>query len=130
MINCPKCGTAVREGKAFCHNCGSSMNAAKAEREMPLPDFGATVREPPRRPVEATTPPPQPFAPPAVADVRPTGGVAPMPVSHPPAGVAWPTPPGAPPAGRRTSSRKIGFGFVLLLLFLMFLAFVLAVVID
>jgi hypothetical protein len=130
MVNCPKCGTVVREGKAFCHNCGSPMNAAKAERETPLPDFGATIPEPPRRPTAATPPPPQSFVPPDVADVQTAGRPPVAPVSHPPAGVAWPTPPVAPPAGRRTSSRKIGVGFVLLLLFLMSLAFVLAVVLD
>ncbi|HEX9919568.1 MAG TPA: zinc ribbon domain-containing protein [Pyrinomonadaceae bacterium] len=123
MINCPKCGTAVREEKAFCHNCGSPMDAAKAEREMPLPDLGATILEPPRRPV---TPPPQPFVPPAVNEVQPATR-PPAPVSYQPPGVALHTPPSAPPAGRR-KSRKLGF--VLLLLFLMFLAFVLALVID
>jgi hypothetical protein len=124
MINCPKCGTAVREGKAFCHNCGSPMDAAKAARETPLPDFGATVLEPPRRP--APSPPSQPFVPPAVTEVQPA--VRPTaPASYPHAGVAIPTPPSAPPAGRR-KSRKIGF--ILLVLFLMFLAFVLAIVIE
>jgi predicted nucleic acid-binding Zn ribbon protein len=122
MINCPKCGTAVREGKAFCHNCGSPMDAAKAARETPLPDFGATVLEPPRRPAPSSST----FVPPAVTEVQPPAR-PPAPVSYPPAGVALPTPPGAPPAGRR-KSRKIAF--VLLVLFLMFLAFVLAIVLD
>jgi hypothetical protein len=121
MINCPKCGTAVREGKAFCHNCGSPMDAAKAARETPLPDFGATVLEPPRRPA-----PSSPFVPPAVTEVQ-SAARPPAPVSYPPTGVALPTTPGAPPAGRR-KWRKIGF--VLLVLFLMFLAFVLAIVLD
>jgi hypothetical protein len=128
MINCPKCGTAVREEKAFCHNCGSPMDAAKAERETPLPDFGATILEPPRR----TAPPqpqPPPFAPPIVTEVQ-TPGRATAPVSYPPAGMAMPAPSSAPAAERRKSSRKIGIGFVLLLLFLMFLAFVLAIVSD
>jgi hypothetical protein len=45
--------------------------------------------------------------------------------------VALPSSPVAPePDGRRKSSRKIGFGFVILLLFLMFVVFVLAVVLD
>jgi hypothetical protein len=131
MVNCPKCGTDVREQKAFCHNCGSPMNAAKAERETPLPDFGATVLEPPRRTAATPSPlPSQPFAPPAVADVQTAGRPPVAPVSHSSAGVAWPAPPDAPSAGRHTSSRKIGFGFVLLLLFLMFLAFMLAIVLD
>ncbi|HEY0081265.1 MAG TPA: zinc ribbon domain-containing protein [Pyrinomonadaceae bacterium] len=132
MLNCPKCGTAVREEKAFCHNCGSPMNAAKAERETPLPDFGATILEPPRR--TAPSPPSpqgqqQPFVPPAVTEVQPAHR-PPVTASYPHAGVAVPTPPSAPPAGRRKSSRKFGFGFVLLLLFLMFLAFVLALVLN
>ncbi|HEX8131575.1 MAG TPA: zinc-ribbon domain-containing protein [Pyrinomonadaceae bacterium] len=134
MVNCPKCGTAVREEKAFCHNCGSPMDAAKAQRETPLPDFGATIIEPPRSP--APSQPQQPFAPPAAPEVQPPGRpTAPVsypttPVSYPPAGVALPTPSSAPPVGRRKSSRKIGVGFVLLLLFLTILAFVLAIVTD
>ena len=127
MINCPKCGTAVRDEKAFCHNCGSPMDAAKAEREMPLPDFGATILEPPPpRPAPA----PQLRTPPPATEFQPASRAT-APVSYPPAGVATPTPASAPPAPpRRTSSRKIGLGFVLLLLFLMFLAFVLAIVVD
>lgn len=126
MVNCPKCGTAVRPEKAFCHNCGSPMDAAKAERETPLPDFGATVLEPPRRP----TPPIQSFTPPPVTEVQPAGRPTAPPASYPPAGVALPAPSSAPPTGRRKSSRKIGVGFVLLLLFLMFLVFALAIVLD
>ena len=140
MVNCPKCGTAVREEKAFCHKCGSPMDAAKAERETPLPDFGATIVVPPPRPAASPPPqaappqptpppPPQPFVPPVVTEVQPASRPS-APVSYPPPGVALPTPPSAPPAGRRKSSRKIGFGFVLLLLFLTFLAFVLAIVLD
>jgi hypothetical protein len=67
--------------------------------------------------------------PPAVTEVQPAHR-PPAPVSYPPAGVAVPAPLSAPPAGRRKSSRKLGFGFILLLLFLMFLAFVLALVLD
>ncbi|MDQ1592558.1 MAG: zinc-ribbon domain [Pyrinomonadaceae bacterium] len=137
MVNCPRCGTAVREEKAFCHNCGSPMDAAKAVRETPLPDFGRTIIEPPRRPASPPqppqpipTPPPQPFVPPTVTEVQPAGRPT-TPVSYQPAGVALPTPTSAPPAAeRRKTSRKIGIGFVLLLLFLMLLAFVLAVVLD
>ncbi|HLL14653.1 MAG TPA: zinc ribbon domain-containing protein [Pyrinomonadaceae bacterium] len=128
MVNCPKCGTAVREEKAFCHNCGAPMDAAKAERETPLPDFGATILEPPPRRAPPP-PPPQSFVPPAPREVQPTAR-PPAPVSPPPAGVALHTLPGTPPAARRTSARKIGIGFVLLLLFLMFLAFVLAIMVD
>ncbi len=138
MINCPKCGTAVREEKAFCHNCGSPMDAAKAERETPLPDFGRTVIEPPRRAAPSPpqqqqqpyAPPQQSFAPPAATEVQ-TGGRPTAPASYPPtAGVVQPAPTLAPPAEQRKSTRRIGVGFVILLLFLMFLAFMLALVID
>jgi hypothetical protein len=98
------------------------MDAAKAARETPRPDFGATVIEPPRRPAT-------PFVPQAAKEAQPAVR-PPAPVAYPPAGAALPTPPSAPPSERRKSSRKIGFGFVLLLLFLMLLVFVLAVVLD
>jgi len=127
MINCPKCGTAVKEEKAFCQNCGSPMDAAKAQRETPMPDFSATIIEPPRRrAAPPPPPPPQSYAPPATTEFQPAARPT-APVSYtPPAGMAQP----APPAGRHKSARKIGVGFVILLLFLMFLAFALAIVID
>lgn len=124
MVNCPKCGAGVREEKAFCHNCGSPMNAAMRQREEPQPDFGATVIEPTRRDAQA-------FVPPSVTEVQPTGReTAPVAARQPAAPVALPLPSGAQPTGVRKSSRKIGFGFVIILLFLMFLVFVLALVID
>lgn len=100
------------------------MRAAKAERESPLPDFGATVPAPPPH-----TTPQQPFSPPPVNEVQPPGWAT-MPVSSQTAGVVLPAQQGAPPPARRKSARKIGVGFILLLLFLMFLAFVLAIIID
>lgn len=126
MVTCPKCGAGVREEKAFCHNCGSPMNAAMRQREEPQPDFGATVIEPPRRVAQ------QPFVPPAITEIQPTGReTAPVAARQPaPARAALPLPPDAQPVGRRKSSRRIGFGFVILLLFLMFAAFVLALVLD
>ncbi|HLL72327.1 MAG TPA: zinc ribbon domain-containing protein [Pyrinomonadaceae bacterium] len=137
MVNCPKCGAAVKEEKAFCQNCGSPMDAAMRQRETPLPDFSATIIEPPRRVAS------QPFVPPVVTEVQPTGRET-APVQqhvqqhvqqqqqYPPAGAAvpLPTPALAPPPGKRKSSRKIGFAFVILLLFLMFAVFVLALLID
>lgn len=131
MVNCPKCGAGVRAEKAFCHNCGSPMDAAMRQRDEPRPDPGATVIEPPR-PRAA-----QPFVPPAITEVQPAGReTAPVNLNatahqHAPARVALSMPPDAPPVGKHKSSRKkIGFGFVLLLLFLMFAVFVLALVID
>lgn len=123
MVTCPKCGAAVREEKAFCHNCGAPMDAAMRERDEPQPDFGATVIEPPRRAV-------QPFVPPAITEVQPTGReTAPVAARQPAtARAALPLSPDAQPTGKR--KRKIGFGFVILLLFLMFAVFVLALIID
>lgn len=125
MVTCPKCGAAVREEKAFCHNCGTPMDAAMRQRDEPQPDFGATVIEPPRRAA-------QPFVPPAITEVQPTGREnAPVAARQPAqARAALPLPPDAQPIGRRKSSRRIGFGFVIFLLFLMFAVFVLALVID
>jgi hypothetical protein len=122
MINCPKCGAAVRAEKAFCHNCGSPMDAAMANRATPMPDFGATMLEPPKRAA-------QPFVPPANTAIQPTGRETGH-VSHSFADVASSAQPGAPPVGRRKSFMKLGFGFVLLLLFLMFAVFVLALWLD
>ena len=126
MVNCPKCGAAVREEKAFCHNCGSPMDAAMRRREEPQPDFGATVIETPRRPAA------QPFVPPSITEVQPAGRETAPVSTHQPATTraALHLPPDAQPTGRRKSSRRIGFGFVILLLFLMFAAFVLALVLD
>jgi hypothetical protein len=113
MVNCPKCGAEVREEKAFCHNCGSPMNAAMRQREEPQPDFGAAQ---------------QPFVPPAITEVQQAVSEN-LPVAAPqPA--ALPLPSGAQPGGGRRPSRKIGFGFVLLLLFLMFIVFVIALWLD
>jgi hypothetical protein len=99
------------------------MNAAMRERDEPQPDFGATVIEPPRRA-------PQPFVPPAITEVQPTGReTAPVAVRQPATTRAvLPLPPDAQPTGKR--KRKIGFGFVILLLFLMFIVFVLALILD
>lgn len=119
MVNCSNCGAAVKEEKAFCYNCGAPMKAAKAARETPFADSGATVLEPPR---PAT---PQPARPPAAA-VQPAGR-APDFVSSQPARVDFP-PQGAMPAARKRSPWK--FGFILLVLFLMFLVFALAILID
>src|SRR5215211_1661203 len=100
MVNCPKCGAAVREEKAFCHNCGAPMDAVMRERETPMPDFSATVIEPPRSVA------PQPYVPQAAVTEVQTAGRE---TTHiqPPAGVALPSPTPAPFVGKRKSSRKI-----------------------
>jgi hypothetical protein len=123
MVTCPKCGAAVREEKAFCHNCGSPMDADMRQRDEPQPDYGATVIEPPRRAA-------QPFVPPAITEVQPTGReTAPVNAQQYAATrAALPLPPGALPGSKR--KQKIGFGFVILLLFLMCAVFLLALVLD
>ncbi|HYP01176.1 MAG TPA: zinc-ribbon domain-containing protein [Pyrinomonadaceae bacterium] len=132
MVNCPKCGAAVREEKAFCHNCGTAMDAVMRQREeTPMPDFGATIIEPPR----PNAPVQPPYAPPtAVTGVqpasRPTSPVQqpPQPQVHAAGGDGGALSPLT--LGKRKSSRKIGFIFVIFLLFLMFVVFVLALLID
>lgn len=54
---------------------------------------------------------------------------APVP-PQPSARVALPTSPDAQFAGKHNSSRKLGFAFILLLLFLMFIAFAVALWLD
>ena len=48
MANCPKCGASVREGKAFCPECGEPLGAQRAAQagEQP-PEFSETVVVPP-----------------------------------------------------------------------------------
>lgn len=130
MVNCPKCGAAVREEKAFCHNCGTAMDAVMRQREeTPMPDFGATIIEPPR----PNAPVQPPYAPPtAVTGVqpasRPTSPVQQQPQVHAAGGDGGAL--SSLTLGKRKSSRKIGFIFVIFLLFLMFVVFVLALLID
>ncbi|HKP71578.1 MAG TPA: hypothetical protein VJT82_01490 [Pyrinomonadaceae bacterium] len=102
------------------------MNPSTATPPTGVPDFGATVTEPPRQSA-------RPYATPAVANAQP-------PLREPvyasptpsPYGVAHPMQPGAQPvAGHKKKSRvKSAILFVLLLLFLMGVAFVLALLID
>jgi len=145
MINCPKCGEAVKEEKAFCPKCGSPMDAAKANRK-PMPDFGATIIQPPKR--TASPPDITPSAPPIASPALPvaTPAAPPPPVIATPASMPMAQFTGGNSASvshssthvslpaqspeRRNSARKIGFGFILLLLFLMFIAFVVALWLD
>lgn len=117
MSNCPKCGLAVNEEKAFCQNCGASMTSSTAKHEPAIRDFGATIIE--SHPKHTA----QPYRPPAIPEVPPVRKEA-APVSQPKA-----QPPAPPPAARK-SSMKFGVIFILLLLFLIFVAFVLAIWLD
>jgi hypothetical protein len=45
MAICRKCGAQVRDGKAFCSNCGEAVNAAQAQEQQP--EFLDTVTMPP-----------------------------------------------------------------------------------
>ena len=57
MLTCPRCGASVREGKAFCYNCGAQMGAVVKEAEEPPPEFRETLAAPPQ-PQRRTTPAP------------------------------------------------------------------------
>lgn len=60
MATCLKCGANVREGKAFCSECGEPVNAPRAQASEPTPpEFGETILVPPTnappRATDATT---------------------------------------------------------------------------
>ncbi|MCA1616561.1 MAG: zinc-ribbon domain-containing protein [Acidobacteria bacterium] len=118
MSFCPSCGVEVREGKAFCYNCGASMSQpAAGQGERPSPDlFEATVVVPPPQDARPTPlQPPPSAAPPELR--RPAPGV--------PEGV------GAAGGGRRKFSYgKFGLGVVALLLLVLLGLFALAVLVD
>jgi hypothetical protein len=61
MANCPNCGAGVREGKAFCPECGEPLGAARAAEagEEQPPEFRETVVVPPSAAAPTATPPPQ-----------------------------------------------------------------------
>jgi uncharacterized Zn finger protein (UPF0148 family) len=60
MPACPKCGVEVREGKAFCFNCGWPVSRPAAEPGEAAPEYRATLSPPP--------PERKDHAPPALAD--------------------------------------------------------------
>ena len=107
MSFCPSCGVEVREGKAFCYNCGAPQSQSAARRdEPPSPDlFKATVVVPP---------------PPGAPQPRPNA--APLETS------------GQPGAGRGARRKffygKFGLGVVVLLLLVLLVLFALAVLTD
>lgn len=56
MVICRNCGAQVREGKAFCSNCGEAVNAARSETKEQPPEFRDTVTVPPPSPRATQTP--------------------------------------------------------------------------
>ena len=51
MTTCPKCGAHVKEGKAFCSNCGAQLDAPEPVRVEPTaPEFKETILAPPSPP--------------------------------------------------------------------------------
>lgn len=117
MSFCPSCGVEVREGKAFCYNCGASMSQlAAGQGDRPSPAlFEATVAVPP-------------------PDAQPTPW-QPPPSAAPPE-LRWPA-PGVPEgvgasggARRKFSYGKFGLGVVALLLLVLLGLFALAILVD
>lgn len=106
MSFCPSCGVEVREGKAFCYNCGAPMKPSAPRRDDKLsPDlFKATVVVPLPK---ARPPQPQP----------PTG----LPEMSGRAGRG---------ARRKFFYGKFGLGVVVLLLLVILILFALAVLVD
>ncbi|MFL6229287.1 MAG: zinc-ribbon domain-containing protein [Pyrinomonadaceae bacterium] len=72
MAICPKCGAAVRDGKAFCFNCGAAMGAAPAKPEETAPEFRDTVLDPKQERAARTTPPPSTHVPLSVMETGAT----------------------------------------------------------
>lgn len=146
MANCLKCNASVSEEKAFCPNCGSPMNPSMAQHEQELPDFSATMIELPKKSARPSSPPMQPplssavqpslsptqmpappaqsTPPPVMTSPSPIKEVA-APVSRP-ASTALPTQADAQTSGGKSNVAKFGLGFVVLLLILIFAAFVLS----
>lgn len=67
---CPNCKTEVAEGKKFCHNCGSKVDAAPKADAAPSPQFEIPPVQPPKPqfsesppPFQPPTPQPPPFQP-------------------------------------------------------------------
>lgn len=112
MSFCPSCGVEVREGKAFCYNCGEPMTQSGSGRgDKPAPDlFKATV-----------VGPPPPFA-------RPSQPAAAPPKLRQPASEM--TRGAGRGARRKFFYGKFGLGVAALLLLVLLGLFVLAVVLD
>ncbi len=115
MSFCPSCGVEVREGKAFCYNCGAPMSQSGSGRgDKPSPDlFKATV----------VVPPPPPYA-------RPSQPAAASPELRPPASEMSRDAGAGRGARRKFFYGKFGLGVAALLLLVLLGLFVLAVVLD
>ena len=115
MSFCPSCGVEVREGKAFCYNCGAPMSQpAAGQGDRPSPDlFEATVAVPPPQDARPSPwQPPQSAAPPQLRRPAPN----------------MPEGAGAAAVGRRKFSYgKFGLGIVALLLLALLGLFALAI---
>gem|GEM_PF-4555214 len=126
------------------------MNPSMAQHEQELPDFSATMIEMPKKSARPSSPPTQPSPSPAVQPSPPPAQTpAPPAQSTPPPVMASPPPakevaaPVSRPAstalpiqaeaqttGGKSSVAKFGLGFVVLLLLLIFAAFVLTYLLN
>lgn len=122
MSFCPSCGVEVREGKAFCYNCGAPMTQSAAPRDdQPSPDlFKETVVVPPPRARDSATPRRDSSAEERPQHVEPRR----------PAPDMFDRPDAARNTRRKFSYGKFGLGVVLLLLLVVLGLFVLAVLAD
>lgn len=56
MINCPNCGTPVREDVKFCGNCGVDVQAALAAQQQAMAAQAAVYQPQPLQPIQQAYP--------------------------------------------------------------------------